>query len=57
VDYVLSLEGHVNIHDIMTESRIKDFYRYLEDIILREGSINIPKCSGMIIAKKPKKQL
>lgn len=57
VDYVLSLEGHVNIHDIMTESRIKDFYRYLEDIILREGSINIPKCSGMIIAKKPKKGL
>ncbi|WP_346935896.1 class I SAM-dependent methyltransferase [Clostridium sp.] len=54
-DYVLSLEGHVNIQDIMTESRIKDFYRYLEDIILREGSIDIPKASGMFIAKKPKK--
>ncbi len=57
VDYVLSLEGHVNIQDIMTESRIKDFYRYLEDIILREGSIDIPKSSGMFIAKKPKKLL
>ncbi|WP_346917246.1 class I SAM-dependent methyltransferase [Clostridium sp.] len=56
-DYVLSLEGHVNIQDIMTESRIKDFYRYLEDIILREGSIDIPKSSGMFIAKKPKKLL
>lgn len=55
VDYVLSLEGHVNIHDIMTESRIKEFYRYLEDIILREGSIDISKTSGMFIAKKPKK--
>jgi len=57
VDYVLSLEGHMNIQDIMTESRIKDFYRYLEDIILREGSIDIPKSSGMFIAKKPKKVL
>ena len=54
-DYVLSLEGHVNIHDILTESRIKDFYRYLEDIISREGSIDIPKAAGMFIAKKPKK--
>jgi ubiquinone/menaquinone biosynthesis C-methylase UbiE len=57
VDYVLSLEGHVNIHDIMTEIRIKDFYGYLEDIILKEGSIDISKTSGMFIAKKPKKLL
>jgi ubiquinone/menaquinone biosynthesis C-methylase UbiE len=57
VDYVLSLEGHVNIQDIMTESIIKDFYSYLEDIISREGSIDIPKSSGMLIAKKPKKLL
>jgi len=57
VDYVLSLEGHVNIQDIMTESKIRDFHRYLEDIILREGSIDIPKSSGMFIAKKPKKML
>lgn len=57
VDYVLSLEGHVNIQDIMTESKIRDFHRYLEDIILREGSIDIPKSSGMFIAKKPKKLL
>ena len=57
VDYVLSLEGHINIHDIMTESKKKDFYRYLEEIILREGSIDIPKSSGMFIAKKPKKLL
>jgi len=57
VDYVLSLEGHINIHDIMTESRIKDFYRYLEDMILREGSIDISKTGGMFIAKKPKKLL
>jgi ubiquinone/menaquinone biosynthesis C-methylase UbiE len=55
VDYILSLEGHVNINDIMTESRIKDLHMYLEDIILREGSINIPKSSGMFIAKSPKK--
>jgi ubiquinone/menaquinone biosynthesis C-methylase UbiE len=54
-DYVLSLEGHVNIHDVMTESRIKDFYEYLNNIISREGSIDIPKVSGMFIAKKPKK--
>lgn len=57
VDYVLSLEGHVNIQDIMTESKIQDFYRYLEDIILREGSIDISKSSGMFIAKNPKKVL
>jgi len=57
VDYVLTLEGHVNIQDIMTESRIKDFYRYLEDIILKEGSIDISKTGGMFIAKKPKKVL
>ncbi|WP_238881751.1 class I SAM-dependent methyltransferase [Clostridium sp. YIM B02551] len=54
-DYVLSLEGHVNIQEIMTESRIKDFYQYLEYIILKDGSIDIPKASGMFIAKKPKK--
>ncbi|MFL0245613.1 class I SAM-dependent methyltransferase [Candidatus Clostridium stratigraminis] len=54
-DYVLSLEGHVNIQDIMTENRIKDFYEYINNIILREGSIDIPKVSGMFIAKKPKK--
>lgn len=57
VDYVLSLEGHINIHDIMTEIRIKDFYRYLEDIILKEGSINISKTGGMFIGKKPKRLL
>lgn len=57
VDYVLSLEGHVNIQEIMTESRIMDFYRYVDDIISREGSIDIPKSSGMFIAKKPKKLL
>lgn len=57
VDYVLSLEGHVNIHDIMTENRIKDFYEYLNNIILRDGSINVPKANGMFIAKKPKKQI
>lgn len=56
VDYVLSLEGHINIHDIMTEHRIKDFYAYLENIISREGSIDIPKISGMFIAKNPKKK-
>lgn len=55
-DYVLSLEGHItNLHEIMTESRIKDFHEYLNSIILREGSIDIPKASGMLIAKKPKK--
>ncbi len=57
VDYVLSLEGHVNIQEIMTESRIMDFYRYVDDIISREGSIDIPKSSGMFISKKPKKLL
>ena len=54
-DYILSLKGHINIQDIMTESRIKDFHEYLSEIILREGSIDIPKRSGMFIAKKPKK--
>ena len=57
VDYVLSLEGHINISDIMTESKTKDFYRYLEDIILRDGSIDISKTGGMFIAKEPKKVL
>ena len=54
-DYVLSLKGHINIQEIMTESRIKDFHEYLSEIILREGSIDIPKRSGIFIAKKPKK--
>jgi len=57
VDYVLSLVGHVNIQEIMTQSKINDFYNFVEDIILREGSINIPKASGIFIAKKPKKNL
>ena len=54
-DYVMSMEGHVNIHEIMTESRLMDFYEYLNERISREGSIDIPKGSGMFIAKKPKK--
>lgn len=57
VDYVLSLEGHIKIHDIMTEGRINDFYGYLDNIILRDGSIDISKSSGMFIAKNPKKVL
>lgn len=55
VDYVLSLEGHVNIHEIMTEKRIKDFYSYIENIIIKDGSINISKMAGMFVAKNPKK--
>jgi SAM-dependent methyltransferase len=54
-DYILSLEGHINIHEIMTESRINEFYGYLEEIISRQGSIDIAKTSGMFIAKKPRK--
>lgn len=57
VEYVLSLEGHVNIHEIMTESRIQEFYTYLDKIILAEGSIHISKKSGMFIAKKLKKDI
>lgn len=55
VDYVLSLVGHVNIEEIMTESKINDFYKFVGDIILRDGSINIPKSSGIFIGRKPKK--
>ena len=55
VDYILSLEGHTNINTIMTEKKVTDFYRYLEDIISKDGSIDIPKSSGMFIAKNPKK--
>lgn len=54
-DYVLSLEGHVNIREVVTERRVKDFYRYFEEIISRDGSIDIPKSSGMFIARKPRK--
>lgn len=57
VDYVLSLEAQIKIHDIMTEDRINDFYGYLNNIILRGGSIDISKSSGMFIAKNPKKVL
>ena len=52
-NYIISLEGHINIKNIMTESRIKDFYDYIEDIIVKNGSIDIPKISGMFIAKEP----
>ena len=55
IDYVLSLEAHTNILDIMTESRINDFYAYLADIISRKGSIDIEKSSGIFVAKNPKK--
>lgn len=55
VDYVLSLVGHVNIQEIMTEGKINDFYKFVDDIISREGSIIIPKSSGIFIATKPKK--
>jgi ubiquinone/menaquinone biosynthesis C-methylase UbiE len=55
VDYVLSLEGHTNVLDIITENRIGDFLAYLEDIISSKGSIEISKSAGMFVAKNPKK--
>jgi SAM-dependent methyltransferase len=55
VDYVLSLEGHTNIADIITEKRIEDFYAYLSDIISCKGSIEISNSAGMFMAKGPKK--
>lgn len=55
VDYVLSLEGHTNILNIITENRIEDFNTYVENIISSKGSINISKSSGLFVAKNPKK--
>lgn len=54
--YILSLEGHTNIRDIITEDRLQEFYDYLARIILQKGSIDIPKSSGMFIAKNPIKR-
>jgi ubiquinone/menaquinone biosynthesis C-methylase UbiE len=55
VDYVLSLEGHTNILDIITEDRLEDFYSYFANIISSKGSIELSKSSGIFIAKNPKK--
>lgn len=52
VNYILSLEGHTNVLDILTGSRLKEFYEYIEGIISEEGSIDIEKSTGIFVARK-----
>ncbi|MCK8058941.1 MULTISPECIES: class I SAM-dependent methyltransferase [unclassified Fusibacter] len=56
IDYMLSMKGHLNIDEVMTNERINELYELLNDRILNEGYIKITKNSGVFVAKGPKKQ-
>jgi len=55
MDYILSMEGHSNVTEIIKGKKIEEFKVYLTDLINKAGSIHISKASGMFIAKFPKK--
>jgi len=52
VDYVLSSQGIGNVNDVVTGEKAALFARYIEDIIEREGAIDITKDAGMLLAQK-----
>jgi len=51
VDYVLSSRGIGNVNDIVTGEKAARFARYIEDIIARDGAIDVTKDAGMFIAR------
>jgi len=53
IDYILSMEGHSNINEVIKDKRLEEFRTYLEDLIKINGSIHITKASGMFIASLP----
>ncbi len=50
VNYVLSF---TNVSDFISGDKIKDFSKYITNILNNKGKIQIEKESGMFIAKKP----
>jgi ubiquinone/menaquinone biosynthesis C-methylase UbiE len=56
IDYVLSMEGHSNVTEIIKGKKVQEFESYLSDLISKNGSIHISKDAGMFIAKFPKKK-
>jgi len=51
INYVLSLKEFGNIATILIDDKLKDFKKYIEDIIKENGSIYITKDAGLFIAK------
>ena len=52
VDYVRSLQGIGNVTEIFEGEKAELFGRYFEDIIARDGAIDISKDAGMLVAHK-----
>jgi len=52
VDYVRSLMGFGNVGNIMQGEKAEMLGRYFEDIIARDGAIDISKDAGMFVARK-----
>ena len=52
VDYVQSLHGFGNITEILQGEKAAQFGRYVENIIARDGAIDISKDAGMFVARK-----
>ena len=51
IDYVLSFGG---LKENLDDEYLKDFKKYLEDILDKEEKIRISKDTGIFISKKPK---
>lgn len=51
-DYVLSLEAHTNIAEVVSGKRIEEFYEYINNIIIEKGSIDMEKSAGVFVAEK-----
>jgi len=52
IDYVLSSRGIGNVNDVVAGEKAARFARYIEEIIEREGAIDITKDAGMLLAQK-----
>jgi len=52
VDYVQSLMGFGNVGNIIQGAKAAQFGQYVEEIIVRDGAIDISKDAGMFIARK-----
>lgn len=55
IEYVLSSQGIGNINEIIVGQKIEQFKRYIEDMLMKDGYIDIQKDAGMFISRFPQK--
>jgi len=56
IDYVLSSQGIGNVNEILVGEKAVSFARFIEEIVARDGAVDITKDAGMFIARGPSRQ-